>query len=195
MSFHIDEPVVLVGAVALALWLCGERLLELFGLHQPKADKRERLSWYWLAFSFYSAVVFAFVDATVYHWSTVGPALAPGRWAGVPLVLTGLAIRGASRLALGKQFSGHVQTTHGHRLIATGIYRFIRHPAYLAFLCLLLGFPLCFGSVAGLAWAIGSGVPALVYRIRIEEAALEAWFPDEYPQYQRTTPRFIPRLW
>lgn len=131
MTFRIDEPVVLVGSVALLLWLSGERLLQLLGLHQPKADKRERLSWYWHIFSFCGAVVFPFLDATAFHWSTVGPGLASWRWTGVPLLLAGIVIRVASRLALGKQFSGQVQTTHGHRLITTGIYRSIRHPAYL----------------------------------------------------------------
>ena len=87
MSFRIDEPVVLVGAAALVLWLCSERLMQLLGLLQPKADKRERLSWYWHTLSFYGAVVFPFMDATTYHWSTVGPALVSGRWVGVPLLL------------------------------------------------------------------------------------------------------------
>jgi protein-S-isoprenylcysteine O-methyltransferase Ste14 len=195
MSFRIDEPVVLVGAVALVLWLCSERLMQILGLRQPKADKRERLSWYWHAISFYGAVVFAFLDATTYHWSTVGPALASGRWIGVPFLLAGIAIRIVSRLTLGKQFSGHVQTTQGHLLITTGIYRSIRHPGYLGYFCLLLGFPICFGSVAGIVWAIVSGAPALLYRIRIEEAALETWFPDEYPRYRTTTRKLIPRLW
>jgi protein-S-isoprenylcysteine O-methyltransferase Ste14 len=195
ISFRIDEPVVLIGAAALVLWLGGERLMQMFGLHQPKAENRERLSWYWHAISLYGAVFFPFLDATIYHWSTVGPRLAAGRWIGVPLLLAGMSIRIVSRLALRKQFSGHVQTTQGHRLITTGIYRSIRHPAYLGYLCLLLGFPICFGSVGGFGWAIVSGVPALLYRIRVEEAALESWFPDEYRRYRTTTWKLIPRCW
>jgi protein-S-isoprenylcysteine O-methyltransferase Ste14 len=49
--------------------------------------------------------------------------------------------------------------------------------------------------VAGFAWAILAGMPALLYRIRVEEAALETWFPGEYPQYQRTSYRLVPGLW
>jgi len=195
MSFRIDESVVLVGAAALILWLCSERLMQLLGLRQPKADKRERLSWYWHTLSFYGAVFFPLLDATVYHWSTVGPGLASVRWVGVPLLSAGIVIRIVSRLALGKEFSAYVQTTQGHRLITTGIYRSIRHPAYLGYLCLLLGVPLCFGSVGGFVFAIISGIPALLYRVRIEEAVLERWFPGEYQQYQATTRKLIPRLW
>jgi len=195
MSFRIDEPVVLVGAIAFVLWALSERLMQLFRLRQPEAENRERISWYWLALSYYGAFVFPLLDAAAYHWSTVGPDLAPARWVGVPLVLAGICIRILARLALGKQFSGHVQTSQGHRLVTTGIYRSIRHPAYLGYLCLLLGFPICFGSVAGLAWAILSGVPASLYRIRIEKAALETWFSGKYRQYQSTTHNIVPGLW
>jgi len=195
MAFRIDEPVVLVGTVALVLWLGCERLMQLLGLRQPKADNRERLSTYWHTLSFYGAVFFPLLDATVYHWSTVGPGLASVRWVGVPFLTAGIVIRIVSRLALGKEFSGHVQTTKGHRLVTTGIYRSIRHPAYLGYLCILLGVPLCFGSVVGFAFAIMSGIPALLYRVRIEEAALERWFPGDYQRYQVTTRKLIPRLW
>lgn len=194
-GFCINEVVVLVGSVALIAWVCSERLIQLLGLRQPEADNRERLSWYLHIVTFYGAVVFPFLDATYFHWSTVGPSLAFSRWIGVPFLLAGIAIRILSRLTLGKQFSGHVQTTHGHRLVTTGIYRSIRHPAYLGYFCLLLGFPLCFGSIGGLACAIAFGVPALLYRIRIEEAALETWFSEEYTRYQATTRKLIPGLW
>jgi protein-S-isoprenylcysteine O-methyltransferase Ste14 len=195
ISFRIDEPVVLVGAAAFLLWALSERLMQLFRLRQPKAFNRERLSWYWVALSNYGAVLFSLFDAATYHWSIVSPNLAPARWLGVPLVLAGIGIRILARLTLGKHFSGHVQTTQGHRLITTGIYRSIRHPAYLGYLCLLLGFPICFGSLGGFAWAILSGIPALLYRIRIEEAALGSWFPGEYQRYQTTTHKLVPGLW
>jgi protein-S-isoprenylcysteine O-methyltransferase Ste14 len=195
MSFRIDEPVVLVGAAAIVLWTLSERLMQILGLRQAEANRRERLSWYWLFLTYYGAFLFPLLDAAIFHWSTVGPDLAPARWIGVPLVLAGIGIRVVARLTLGRQFSGHVQTTHGHRLITTGIYRYIRHPAYLGYLCLLIGFPVCFGSVGGFILATVSGIPALLYRIRIEEAALQTWFPGEYPRYQATTRRLIPGLW
>jgi protein-S-isoprenylcysteine O-methyltransferase Ste14 len=195
LSFRIDEAVVLIGAAVLVLWLSSERLMQAIGLHQPKADSREKLSWYWHWFSFVGAVWFPFLDATIFHWSLVGPLLSPARWVGVPLLLAGIVIRLVSRLTLGRHFSGHVQTTAGHRLITTGMFRIVRHPSYLGYLCLLLGFPICFGSVVGFACAILSGIPALLYRVRIEEAALENWFPGEYQRYQTTTHKLIPGIW
>jgi protein-S-isoprenylcysteine O-methyltransferase Ste14 len=193
--FRIDEPVVLVGTAALLLWLCGERLLQLLGFHQPKAERRDPFLWYcWHVPAFYGALVFSLLDAAMWHWTVVGPALGFVRWVGVPLVAVGIAIRLLSRLALGKQFSPHVQTTPEHRLVTTGIYRSIRHPAYLGYVCLLLGIPLCFGSVAGFACGLAA-VATILYRIRIEEAALAGWFADEYRRYQARTHKLIPGLW
>lgn len=195
ISFRIDEPVVLVGAVTFVLWVVVERFLQFLRLSQPLTSERERVSWYWFVVTYYGAFIFPFFDATTLHWSTVGPNLAPARWLGVPLLVAGFGIRTLARLTLGKHFSGYVQTTSEHRLITTGIYGWIRHPAYLGYIFLLFGFPICFGSVGGLGWAIVSGIPTLVYRIRIEEAALGRWFPGEYQHYRSTTHRLLPGLW
>jgi uncharacterized protein (TIGR03435 family) len=192
IGFRLEDPLVVVAMVTLLFWLCSEGLLQLLGFRQPNAERRDSLWWYCLHLpAFYGALVFSLLDATVLHWTIVGPAFDSVRWDGVPLVAVGLVLRLVSRLALGKQFSVHVQTTPGHRLITTGIYRFIRHPLYLGLICLLLGIPLCFGSVAG--FACGLAVAATVlHRIHTEEAALAGWFPGEYRQYQARTHKFIP---
>ncbi len=195
IAFRIDEPVVLIGTAALLLWVGSERLLQYIGLHQPKAKRQEPFWWYcWHALVVYGALVFSLLDAAMWHWTTVGPALGSIRWVGVPLLAAGIVLRIVSRLALGRQYSRHVQTNPAHRLITTGIYRFIRHPAYLGYFCLLLGIPLCFGSVVGFACGLAA-VATMLYRIRIEEAALAGWFPDEYCQYQARTHKLIPGLW
>lgn len=194
-SFRIDSLPVLIGTATLILWAITERLLQLFRLRQGRPTEREALSFFWLGATYYGAITFSFLDATIFNWTTVGPHLSSARYVGVPLLLFGIVVRIVSRFALGEQFSGHVQTTENHRLVTTGIYRLIRHPLYLAYLCLLVGFPLTFGSVGGLACTFASGIPALIYRIRIEEDALERWFPDDYHAYRARTRRLIPFLW
>jgi len=129
------------------------------------------------------------------HWTTIRPSFSFIGYGGVPFLVVGIAVRAISRLTLGKQFSGHVQTTDNHRLVTSGIYKTIRHPAYLGFLCLLIGFPVCFGSIAGFAFAVSAAVPALIYRMRVEEAALLQWFGEDYEQYQQRTWRLVPWLW
>ncbi len=104
-------------------------------------------------------------------------------------------IRFLARKELGKEYSVHVQTSPEHQLITTGIFRSMRHPAYLGLLLLFLGIPLSQGSWGGLLLSLGGGVPALVYRIRIEEHSLQKWFGRDYQAYQESSWRLIPGIW
>jgi protein-S-isoprenylcysteine O-methyltransferase Ste14 len=145
--------------------------------------------------SWYGAVIFALLDAVRLRWSTIDPALSLVQYVGVLLVALGLIVRIVARLTLGKAFSPVVQTADAHRLVSAGIYSSIRHPAYLGTLCLLIGFPVCSGSLIGLGIALVAGVPALIYRIHVEEQALRAWFGEVYEAYSEGTSRLIPYVW
>ncbi len=57
------------------------------------------------------------------------------------------------------------------------------------------GIPICFGSMAGFLFMILFGIPALFYRMRIEEEALLQRFGKEYEEYQQKTFKIIPLLW
>jgi protein-S-isoprenylcysteine O-methyltransferase len=184
-----------IGLATLVLWSLSERLIHAFGLYQPHSDNREKASLWWLQCSFFGALLYGLADASLLHWTIVPRTWALLPYAGVVMVGVGTVLRVVSRLTLGRQFSGSVQTTRQHQLVTWGIYRWLRHPAYLAFLCLILGFPVCFGSLGGLAIAVLSGIPALIYRVRIEEAALNRWFGEQYVQYRRQTSGLIPRIW
>jgi protein-S-isoprenylcysteine O-methyltransferase Ste14 len=77
------------------------------------------------------------------------------------------------------------------RLITTGIHERIRHPIYLAHLCMLT------------AWTVGSGL-AVMYTllafavvtgaimIRTEDAELEKRFGDQYREYRKRVPAVLP---
>jgi len=195
MNLDASQTPVLIGIVALVVFGLTERLLHVLGLRQSKAREREGPTFYLCVLSWQGTVMFSLIDAVALHWTTIAPGLSSVSYAGVPLVVAGIAVRIVSRLTLGKHFSGHVQTTEGHKLVTSGIYGWIRHPAYTGYLCLLIGFPLCFGSIGGFGCATALGVPAIMYRIRIEEAALEQWFGEEYERYTRRTRRLIPFVW
>jgi protein-S-isoprenylcysteine O-methyltransferase Ste14 len=77
------------------------------------------------------------------------------------------------------------------RLITTGLHRHIRHPFYLAHLCMLTG------------WTLGSGLLVLyalwafalltgLFLIRTEDAELERRFGDEYRDYKQQVPAIFP---
>jgi len=74
------------------------------------------------------------------EWTLFKSSLLRLRVIGIILILLGITIRILSRKALGKQFSAHVETSDEHTLITEGIYRRLRHPAYLGLLCLFFGY-------------------------------------------------------
>jgi protein-S-isoprenylcysteine O-methyltransferase Ste14 len=80
------------------------------------------------------------------------------------------------------------------RLITSGIRQHIRHPVYLAHLCMLLALTLASGEIVlyGLTiFALLTGWPMIVQ----EEAELERRFGEEYVAYKRAVPKLlIPRL-
>jgi protein-S-isoprenylcysteine O-methyltransferase Ste14 len=58
---------------------------------------------------------------------------------GVVLALTGLMIRVQSMLTLKQYFTYSVAQAENHKLIETGLYKFIRHPGYLGQLMIFAG--------------------------------------------------------
>jgi protein-S-isoprenylcysteine O-methyltransferase Ste14 len=80
-----------------------------------------------------------------------------------------------------------------HKLAATGIYASIRHPQYVAFIAIMLGFLLQWPTLPTLVM-----FPILTYMyIKLslkEEVIEEKEFGEEWRKYASVTPRFIPRL-
>lgn len=114
---------------------------------------------------------------------------------GLVLMIAGMALFLWARRALGSSFSGHLSVTEGQRLVQTGPYRLIRHPAYAGYLMMAAGVSLGYSSLLGLAVILFFLLPGLLYRIKIEESYLEAVFGPLYKQYASRTHRLIPGLW
>ncbi|MBI2826113.1 MAG: isoprenylcysteine carboxylmethyltransferase family protein [Planctomycetia bacterium] len=108
------------------------------------------------------------------------------RWIGVALFAAGGALRLWPVYVLGNRFSGLVAIQPGHKLVTTGVYRFIRHPSYLGLLVNSLGWALAFRSGVGLILT-ALIVPVLVARIRSEERLLLIQFGQEYDAYRART--------
>lgn len=81
----------------------------------------------------------------------------------------------------------------GHQLATTGPYRYVRHPQYVGFVSIMLGFLLQWPTLLTLVM-----FPVLVVmyvRLAIsEERDSEAAFGEAWRRYVEVTPRFIPRL-
>lgn len=78
-------------------------------------------------------------------------------------------------------------------LAVTGPYHYIRHPQYVAFTLIMLGFLFQWPTIPTLIM-----FPILVYTyVRLghrEEQAVEREFGDKYRQYAAGTPRYFPHL-
>ncbi|MBI4286501.1 MAG: isoprenylcysteine carboxylmethyltransferase family protein [Chloroflexi bacterium] len=113
---------------------------------------------------------------------------------GAVLIVIGIITRQIARRTLGKYFGSGLRTLPGHRLVKTGIYKHVRHPAYTGFLLAQIGTPLLFISFYGL-YVMLLLIPCFLYRINIEEKMLIEKFGDEYLEYRRRSKRLVPCLW
>jgi len=113
---------------------------------------------------------------------------------GLTLFLTGFVIRMFARRTLGKYFSTKLCVLEDHEIVMHGIYRFIRHPAYLGLLCIFLAIPLLFYSLYGFVLIL-LGIPDVLHRIRREEGMLIDRFGNVYKEYMKTTKKLLPFIY
>lgn len=87
-----------------------------------------------------------------------------------------------------------IQTDRDHTVCETGLYKFVRHPAYMGSIIQAIGFPLLFGSL----WSI---IPVIflillhIVRTYMEDQTLKTELKG-YAQYSlKTRYRIIPFIW
>ena len=87
-----------------------------------------------------------------------------------------------------------IQTDHGHRVIETGPYAYVRHPFYVGIVLLLFSIPLMLMSNWAFIPAILASV-GLVIRTILEDRTLYRELPG-YADYSiRVRSRLIPGIW
>lgn len=114
------------------------------------------------------------------------------RLSGLFLFLTGWAIEYRAIKSLGSNYSPDLHIRKGQTLIQSGIYRLIRHPYYLGTIFCHIGMALTLISILGMSMTLAILIPALSYRIRIEEKLLNKYFQAEYQIYQERTGKLLP---
>jgi protein-S-isoprenylcysteine O-methyltransferase Ste14 len=79
------------------------------------------------------------------------------------------------------------------KLVKTGLYKYTRNPQYIGFLLITGGLNIQWLTIITTAlWPV---LAFLYWRLtKIEEKESEAKYGEEFLEYKRTTPRFIPRL-
>ncbi len=114
---------------------------------------------------------------------------------GLTLIALGSALFIWARRTLGKFYSGHVSVVEGQPLAQSGPYRFIRHPAYAGYILIALGLSIGYSSLAGFAAILFLLLPAVIYRLRVEDKLLAEHFGRQFNQYAVKVARLIPGIW
>lgn len=133
------------------------------------------------------------LDSGRYHWS-------PDFQAG--LYLAGIILTASGQLLFliaqkqNRFFSStvRIQKDREHKVCETGLYRIVRHPAYMGMAIQSAGFPLIFGSL----WSIipaGLSILLLLTRTHLEDQTLMSEL-EGYAEYaQKTRYKIIPGIW
>lgn len=110
-----------------------------------------------------------------------GPALSPVWWLWLVIFLAAEGLRYWCIITLGPRWNTRILVFPGAPLVATGPYRYIPHPNYLAVALELLSVPLIFNAWAtALVATLFNAFILLVIRIPAEERALST--PEHTPQ-------------
>ena len=138
--------------------------------------------------------------ALALYLANVVPSLAvPNRvvaaWCALVVLWAAVALRLWSFRTLGRYFTFTVQTSIDQAVVTSGPYRFVRHPAYAALLLAAVAGGLLIGNWLSLVVFVGAVTAALVYRIRVEEKALEQDVGPAYLEYAATHKRLVPLVW
>jgi protein-S-isoprenylcysteine O-methyltransferase Ste14 len=115
-------------------------------------------------------------------------------YAGIMLMLGGIALRQWAIAVLGRYFSGVIGVQEEQKVVDTGPYRLVRHPSYTGAFLIQLGIGLALGSLgAVLVIAVTFGL-TYGYRMFVEEGVLISELSGRYTEYMKRTKRIIPFL-
>src|SRR5262245_13535732 len=134
----------------------------------------------WLPVPFVVVTLLAPGTATLTNWAIGFVLIVIGEW----IRLAGVAAAGT----VTRRRSREVQ-----RLVTYGIFRWVRNPLYVGNFLIWMGFVV----ISGVWWFLP--IAALLFAIQCslivsyEEGVLESIFGQEYLDYKKTTPRWIPR--
>jgi protein-S-isoprenylcysteine O-methyltransferase Ste14 len=114
---------------------------------------------------------------------------------GMAIFVIGFIIRIHAILTLKQHFTYSVTQVENHKIIDTGLYKYIRHPGYLGQFIIFLGFSI---SVSNWLSILAMMIPVTLgylYRIKVEERFLMEQLGVDYLNYQERTKRIIPMLY
>jgi protein-S-isoprenylcysteine O-methyltransferase Ste14 len=121
-----------------------------------------------------------------------------GHWpklAAIMMFIAGVMLRWIAILSLGKAFSANVAIRPAQTIYRSGLYRYLRHPSYSGLLLIFLAIALREQNWLSAAVVLLPTIAAVLYRIHVEEAALNEAFGTQYAAYSEQTKRLIPGIY
>jgi protein-S-isoprenylcysteine O-methyltransferase Ste14 len=114
---------------------------------------------------------------------------------GTVLIIAGVAFRWYSIRVLGQFFTRDVAIRENHRIIRNGPYRILRHPSYSGYLLAATGIAVALNNWAASSELLVINFAIYIYRMNIEEGALQAAFGESYAAYRAETKRIVPFIY
>jgi len=124
----------------------------------------------------------------IYYWNTFFAI-------GMALVVIGFVIRIHSILTLKQYFTFSVAQVENHKIIETGLYKFIRHPGYLGQLIIFIGISTSISNWLSILVMMIAITLGYFYRIKVEERFMLEQLGEDYLNYQERTKRLIPMIY
>jgi protein-S-isoprenylcysteine O-methyltransferase Ste14 len=110
------------------------------------------------------------------------------------LAALAIVIAWTSVTHLGRQFRIRAGLYTDHQLVRTGPYAIVRHPIYASLLSMLLCTLLVRTPWQWMPLALAVFVLGTEIRVRTEDRLLASRFGDQFREYQRSVPAYIPFL-
>jgi len=140
-----------------------------------------------------SMYLVAGLDSGRFHWSP------DFHWS---VYLSGIILTATGQLLFliaqkqNKFFSStvRIQTNREHTVCETGLYKWVRHPAYLGSIIQSIGFPLLFGSLWSII-PISFSIILLIVRTNLEDKTLRDELKGYVAYCNKTRYRIIPYVW
>jgi protein-S-isoprenylcysteine O-methyltransferase Ste14 len=114
---------------------------------------------------------------------------------GLLLIVIGVVIRWSAVRTLDKYFTVDVSILGDHKLIRTGLFKYVRHPSYLGLLIAVLGLGVTMVNWLSTLVMLVPHAIVIVMRINEEEQALQQRFGSDYVDYRAHTRRLIPGVY
>jgi len=180
--------------LTVAVWGIGERIQSFRDLRSGAWKSRQDAG---SLLSVTAGILAGFVAGLGFaSWSTLSLP-EPVLWVivGLAIAWAGMLLRLWAVLTLGRSFTTTVVVKPGQIVVTGGPYRFVRHPSYLGLLIMFLGLGIALGDLASAAAMVALPSLGLLWRIRVEEAALRAGLGNSYMEYCAGRARLIPGIW